>query len=328
MTSLVSIFKSELTDFLAAREKSVSPQTFSNDCRILGSFDRYLHEIHYSQRSITEAVVAGWTQLLHETYTTNSVAARLGYLRNFLRYLQYCGVSVYIPQNPKLTNEYIPYIFSDSEIERIFKAADNLTTYGKKGLILSHAELPMILRMLYGCGFRIGELLHVHVRDVNFQQKTVLLKDTKNKKQRIVPMSISLSEMLERYCYAMGIIHKPESYLFPGQKAGCSLSQTTVLYEFSQLLKSTGIYISPKPHTRGQCIHCFRHLFAVQAFAQAERLGRSPASSIPYLSVYLGHYDMDGTEKYLRFSSDIFPEYTDLFESYVGNVFPEASYEK
>ena len=35
---------------------------------------------------------------------------------------------------------------------------------------------------------------------------------------------------------------------------------------------------------------------------------------MPFLSVYLGHHDMDETEKYLKFSGDMFPEYIELFE--------------
>lgn len=65
----------------------------------------------------------------------------------------------------------------------------------------------------------------------------------------------------------------------------------------------------------------------IKSFAQAERAGRSAENSIPYLSVFLGHYDMDGTEKYLKFSSDMFPEYTALFEDYAASVFPEVAYE-
>ena len=91
---------------------------------------------------------------------------------------------------------------------------------------------------------------------------------------------------------------------------------------FRAILKSAKIYKQPNtPGQRGQCLHCFRHLFAVKSFAQAEQNGRSTIGSIPYLSVYLGHFDMDGTEKYLKFSSDIFPEHTEMFENYSADVF-------
>lgn len=42
---------------------------------------------------------------------------------------------------------------------------------------------------------------------------------------------------------------------------------------------------------------------------------------MPFLSVYLGHHDMDETEKYLKFSGDMFPEYIELFEDFASGVF-------
>lgn len=83
----------------------------------------------------------------------------------------------------------------------------------------------------------------------------------------------------------------------------------------------------PHPYSRGKCIHCFRHVFAVKSFAQSEKSGRLLNNSVPYLSVYLGHYDMNGTEKYLKFSSDMLPDIAQNFESYTKDIFPEVPYE-
>lgn len=69
-------------------------------------------------------------------------------------------------------------------------------------------------------------------------------------------------------------------------------------------------------------------IFAIHSFAQAEKNGRSTDDSVPFLSVYLGHHDMDETEKYLKFNGDMFPEYMGLFEDYATGVFTEAAYEE
>lgn len=74
--------------------------------------------------------------------------------------------------------------------------------------------------------------------------------------------------------------------------------------------------------------YVFRHYFAIHSFAQAEKNGRSTDDSVPFLSVYLGHHDMDETEKYLKFNGDMFPEYMGLFEDYATGVFTEAAYEE
>ncbi|MFR7973410.1 MAG: hypothetical protein ACLU8C_13875 [Lacrimispora saccharolytica] len=77
-----------------------------------------------------------------------------------------------------------------------------------------------------------------------------------------------------------------------------------------------------------QCLHCFRHYFAIHSFAQAEQNGLPAEDSVPFLSVYLGHHDMDETEKYLKFSGDMFPEYIELFEDFASGVFAEVAYEE
>jgi integrase len=141
-------------------------------------------------------------------------------------------------------------------------------------------------------------------------------------------MDASLTTVLRRYCTAMGIADDPDAWLFPSVKPGHHLSSKTAGYLFKKILINTNVYVEPKPQTRGQCLHCFRHLFAVKSFAKAEREGRPVNDSIPYLSVYLGHFDMDGTERYLKFSGDMFPEHTEQFEEYASGVFSGGLYDE
>jgi integrase len=258
-----------------------------------------------------------------------SVSNKVSHLRQFLEYLRFCGYPVYVPEGlPKYTNNYMAYLFSDLEVKKIFQAADNLEfVSGRPTSRHYRCTFPMMIRMLYGCGLRLGETLSLKVGDVNFDSGVLLMKNTKNKKQRIVPMDISLTGMLRRYCTAMGIIGSPGAWLFPTYNPQRHLSMTTADYLFRRILEGTKIYVAPEPRTRGQCLHCFRHLFTVKSFAQAERDGRPINDSVPYLSVYLGHFDMDGTERYLKFSGDMFPEYTEQFETYASGVFSGGLYE-
>lgn len=80
----------------------------------------------------------------------------------------------------------------------------------------------------------------------------------------------------------------------------------------------------PGAHSRGQRPHCFRRYFAIHSFAQADKNGRPANDFVPFLSVYLGRHNMDETEKYLKFGSDMFHEYTELFEYYALGVFTEV----
>ena len=328
MKEFQSAFKDEFTRYLETSQGIVSEETLKNTRRILLSFDSML--AGDGTREISETVVNQWIRKLHHVNAPKTVSDKVSYLRKFLRYLRYNGYCVFMPDCPKTTDSYVPYIFSDGEIQVLLSAADRWAgKHTDPRTRRTDMEFCMLLRMLLGCGFRLGEPLSAKVKDVNFQAGTILIRHAKNSKQRVIPMDRTLTEMLERYCIAMGIRAEPENCLFPSARGkGNATSKGTFGLRFRNLLRETGLYVPGKPHSRGQCLHCFRHYFAIHSFAQAERNGRPTDDSVPFLSVYLGHHDMDETEKYLKFSGDMFPEYMGLFEDYAVGVFTEVAYEE
>lgn len=324
----MSIFHAELERYLQLRQEDLSCNSFFVIKNRLFNFNNFLAAKEHREKNIPEKLVNEWIFAIRLTHAQRTTNDWISHLRGFLQFLRYEGYEVYIPNCPRTPDLYVPYIFSDSELEKIFSAADNLHTRylpGHKQNPHIRFEIPMLLRLLYGCGLRLGEALSLRMENVNLRQGTLYLWETKNEKHRIVPMEHSLAEILQKYCCAMKLTEKPDAPLFPGSNMDLPMSQSTARNCFLRILIETEIYIQPKPHARGQCLHCFRHLFAIKSFAQAEHFGRSPDASVPYLSVYLGHRDLDETEKYLKFSSDMFPEHKALFESYAAEVFAEVS---
>jgi len=317
----MSLFETELNEYLAIRGKVLAPGSLKMDRRVLADFDRYIAGQGAAEKCVTEDMVNGWIQHLRDKNHSRTVSDKVSCLRVFLEYLRYSGVNVFMPHRPKWNEDYVPYIFSDSEMAAIFHSADDAATKLRQNAVCG-LEFPMITRLLYGCGLRLGEALSLIVSDVDFVRGTLMIRKAKNKKQRIVPMHETLTKMLTQYSAAMGIIEEPDAFLFPGAKPDSPASISTVDTRFRKILQSANVYVQPeRPGRRGQCLHCLRHLFAVKSFAQAEANGRQAKDSVPFLSVYLGHFDMDGTEKYLKFSSDIFPEYTEMFTAYSAGVF-------
>lgn len=319
-----SVFSRELTEYLALRKKELAPPSYRTCRFVLLSFDQHLACRNVAGKCIGEGDVTSWIQPMYESCSRNTIAVRVSFLRKFLDFLKSRGFRVYLPPVPKRQDRYMPYLFSEDDVRRIFDAADSLQFLRSAK---SQTEVPMLLRMLYSCGFRLSELLSVRVGDINFGRGFVFLKDTKNRRQRLVPMEDALTEMLARYCLAMGLMGFPENYLFPGRSPGTHLSRCRAEWIFKNILQDVGIYACPDGQSRGPCLHCFRHLFAIKSFAKAERAGRPVNDSIPFLSVYMGHSGLTETEKYLKFSGDMFPENTGLFESYTDGIFPEVRYE-
>ena len=325
MVEFGSIFKDELQDFLTLRETCMSISGYKHYRCYLTSFDAYLSSCHLNEKHITETIINGWLSTI--SGKTGSKSNEIISIRMFIRYLQSLGVEVYIPIIPKVVDDYIPYIFTDAELDRIFSAADNFAVTKGQPNPYMQIEFPMIIRLLYGCGFRIGETLALQMKDVDLEGGIITILHAKRGKQRLVPMSVTLTEILKQYCFAMGIIGIPAAFLFPGTDPTKPTSVRSIRSKFDVLARALGI--APKKrawHERGPCMHCFRHVFVFKSFSKAERDGRSIENSVPFLSTYLGHDSLNETEKYLKFSSEIYPMALELFEEYTIAVFPEVDY--
>lgn len=249
-------------------------------------------------------------------------------IRQFLEYLNLNGHNAFIPIVPKVHDDYSPYIFSDEELELIFRSADNTMTKDKKTCIYLPIEFPVILRLLFSCGLLIGETVRIQMKDVDLENGVLKLVNTKGDKHRVVPMSEKMTDILTRYCLAMGLVRDDETWLFPGNDIEKHLSDRSVKNRFERILKDNGIELkNRKKHERGPCLHCMRHVFAFKSFRQTEKLGIPLPDSVPFLSIYLGHDSLNETEKYLKFSSEMYPEATDLFGSFMKDLLPEVDYE-
>ena len=327
MIRFESILKSELSEFISLRETCLSKSAFDHDCHYLQKFDGYLARSGCEKKEISEELITEWVGSL--IGKSSSIANEVIVIRIFLQHLNTAEIRVYIPPVPKVFDDYIPYIFSDMELAKIFMSADNIPMTKRQTNLNIQFEYPMVLRLMYSCGLRIGETLMLKMQDVDFDNGVLILKHTKGDKQRLVPMHCALTLILTNYCMAMGLTGKTDSFLFPSAIFGIPMSTHTALHRFEKILKQSDISLPGRQkYQRGPCLHCLRHVFAFKSFANAEMDGRGINDSVPYLSIYLGHNSLQETEKYLKFSSEMYPEAMELFEEYTTEIFPEVSYEE
>jgi integrase/recombinase XerD len=56
-----------------------------------------------------------------------------------------------------------------------------------------------MLSLIYSCGLRCGELLNLRPEHIDSKRGLVLIKQAKGKKDRIVPLSLKILELLREY---------------------------------------------------------------------------------------------------------------------------------
>ena len=321
-----SIYSNHLSQYYSLRSVTLSDSAKKHELCYLRRFDAYVAKQLKTYGGITEPFVNEWVGSL--SGKSGSVENEVVVIRQFLTYLGLSGECVCLPVVPKVRDDYVPYIFSDEELSIIFASADNIVLKDPKADPYIVIEFPVIIRLLYSCGLRVGETVKISMPDVDLDNGILRMLNTKGDKHRIVPMSSAMADILTRYCMAMGLYGKNSGWLFPSSRNNEHMSAEAVKSRFSSILSANGIRLeNRKKHERGPCLHCFRHVFAFKSFSQAERQGRHLDDSIPFLSIYLGHDGINETAKYLKFSNELFPEAIDAFGDFMSGLLPEVDYE-
>jgi len=234
-----------------------------------------------------------------------SVSADAAVLRQFYQYLRRSSKSVATaePIWPHLPTEsyFVPYTLSEKDILRLLTLCADLNRP-----IFRAALYRALILVLYCTGIRFGEALRLRVRDVD-TRSAVLFVDTFKGRSRWVPFHRSLSQELDRYLTAR-LVYAPsdgDARFFVGADRR-RLPVETASGTFRNLFRLAGLKpasgrIGPRPYD-------LRHAFAVHRLSRWYSQGVDLHTRLPWLSTYMGHVDIIGTESYLHTT----PELLDL----------------
>jgi integrase len=246
----------------------------------------------------------------------------IGVLRQFARYLQRSGYDAYIfpiELLPKKEHTYTPYVFTRDEIASLLKAAEKIKP--NREFPTRHIVLPLLFRTLYCCGLRISEALNLTIGDIDFVNGILILKNAKDYRDRLIPLS---PDLLQRYHAYQQCIHsesKIGSYFFQSDY-GKQYSSGAVATNFRNLLWECGIQYGGRK--KGPHLHSLRHTFSVHCLKQAMAKGQDIKEFLPVLSAYLGHSTLAGTQKYLHLTAELYPDILSKLEKSCGYIIPEA----
>jgi integrase/recombinase XerD len=299
------------------QEKRAAGYGYIPQSYCLDDLDRFLAQEGLIRIELPKDLARRWcAKRVHECASTHR--SRIYVLRQLAEFLGRRGYPAWSP-DPKLTTipryDFVPHIFSVEEVGKLFAAADALD-HGAWSL--RHLIMPEIFRVLYGCGLRAGEALDLTVGDVDLNEGVLTIRQGKFRKDRLVPLAPSLRDRLRRYADRMGD-RAPEAIFFPG-RAGGPCGKSTLYDTFRGLLWKAGIAHGGRG--RGPRLHDLRHTFAVHCLVRWYRRGDDLNARLPVLATYLGHQGLDGTQRYLRLTAEIFPELTARLQDRFGSLIP------
>lgn len=291
-----------------------------NEEKHLRNLSKFSLDYDLSETILPEKLVKDWGKQ-RESEKAKTHSSRMGILRMFAVYLTNLGYAVYIPEVPVFKNKwstFTPHIYSDEELVCFFSAADTINIRSDSNIFGRKRYLPTLFRLLLGCGLRIGEALRLQPSDIDFKTDVIHIREAKNDKERIVPMSKSLSCQMLSYINDNGIANSiPVFSKFDGQ-----LNNEEVIYDwFRKILLNAGIEHKGKDY--GPRVHDFRHTFAVRSLNKMLSDGIPFYSALPILKDYLGHSDITATEKYLHLAEWMYPDIVEKMNDISNQVIPE-----
>jgi integrase len=305
--SFWSVFAPHIIDFISLK-RSLGYK-YKEEERDLYNFDRFILDQGHTSPGLTKEISDKWADKRHNE-SELTLYGKVKIVRQFAEYLLDQGVKTYIPKLPKYPgNNFIPYIYSHQEVKAIFQACDSLRMRNRN-VYSCLLIMPCLLRLLYGTGIRIGEALSLKNKDVDVNRKCLTLKDTKNGKDRLVPMSASLTAVCKDYLEhrdklpVHGMKHDKAPFFVSLNGGTCK--HEAVHKWFQKVLALAEIPFMG--NRKGPRIHDIRHSFACHSFLKLSDEGADLYCSWPYLSTYLGHQSLEATEQYIRLTEQMYPE--------------------
>ena len=136
---------------------------------------------------------------------------------------------------PKKTS-YLPTVLSKEEVIHLLRATKNL-------------KHRAILAMIYSSGMRIGELINLELKDIDFNRLQIFIRNGKGRKDRYVVMAKSMLPLIRNYLTT----YRPIKYFVESTERGKPYSAGSVRSFLRRLSKQSGITKKVTPHTLRHC---------------------------------------------------------------------------
>ncbi len=168
---------------------------------------------------------------------------------------------------PKQRNTTLPKYISPEEIKEMIGITTNL-------------KHRCILKLLYGGGLRLSEVLNLQIIDIDAGQMCIQVRDTKEQPNREVMLSSNLLADLQSYRQQ----YLPKKYLFEGQSKA-QYSAKSVQNVVKNSAQRAGINQKVTPQM-------LRHSFATHLLENG--------TDLRYIQALLGHESIKTTEVYTQ----------------------------
>ena len=267
-------------------QKNYSDYTINSYKNDVLEYLNYLNSESLDFKKVEYSDIRFYLMYLKDTKKDNnsSINRKLSSLRGFYKFLAnegYVKSNVFSLVNGPKKSKKLPRYFEYNELEELFKVPDTRTALGQRDLL--------ILEMLYATGVRVGELVSIKVKDIDFSNRHIIILG-KGNKERYVNFGEYCEDSLNEYLSngRISLNSKDSEYLFLNNNGG-ELTARGVRFILDKLIKQTGINKNISPHM-------IRHSFATHLLNEG--------CDLLTVQKLLGHESIKATQIYTHVTTD------------------------
>ena len=277
-------------------EKNYSPKTVEGRETALGFFITWCQERGLTRpQEITKPILERYQRhlFLRRKQDGNPLSARTQIafttpVRAWFKWLARQNHILYNPASelelPRVEKRLPRHILNVKEVEAVLAVPDLATDLGIRD--------RAILEVLYSTGIRRMELINLKLHDVDAERGTIMVRQGKGKKDRMIPIGIRALDWLAKYRDDVRPAFASGADAIGGD--GGTLFLTTLGEAFApnrltQMVRET--IDAANTGKRGSC-HLFRHTMAT--------LMLENGADIRYIQAMLGHAELSTTQIYTQ----------------------------
>ena len=252
------------------RQRRYSDNTIKTYIDALHIFFRFFSKTPIHKISNDDLIKFNNQYILKNNFSASYQGQIINAIKLFYSTVQQKELNTDKIERPKRARK-LPNVLSKEEVKAILKTPLNI-------------KHKAMLSLIYACGLRSGELLNLKPEHVDSKRNILIIKQAKGRKDRIVPISKKIIEMLRQYYSAC----RPVKYLFEGQVKGEPYTAKSLQMVLKNAVRAANI---KKPVS----LHWLRHSYATHLLENG--------TDLRYIQELLGHNSSRTTEIYTHVST-------------------------
>jgi len=306
--------KEHIASYLQLQQKTLG-KSFVDEAKVLRSFEKYIASREHLGPITQELAVAFATD--DGKRSPERSWKRYNVVRHFAQHL-----AVFVPGtsvlDPRVLRRHhkrpTPFIFGDDELARLLREARSPR---KSQLAASTHHTAFGLAV--SAGLRVGEVIGLDDDDVDLDGCLLKVRDTKFRKDRLVPIHASAASALREYRAVRDAAFpkRGDRAFFVSTTKGERFYKDSLTLAFSDVARRAGVR---RADGHEPTFHSLRHTFAVRRLMAWYREGVDVQAMLPVLATYMGHVNYTSTAYYLTATPELLALAADRHAKHVEEV--------